>query len=57
MKRAQLKELMRKIDTDGSGEVDFDEVCTCGVPCSFLLWCTLSPFEFAPGQSSPRAPR
>lgn len=26
MKRAQLKELMREIDTDGSGEVDFDEV-------------------------------
>lgn len=25
MKRAQLKELMREIDTDGSGEVDFDE--------------------------------
>lgn len=26
MKRPQLKELMREIDTDGSGEVDFDEV-------------------------------
>lgn len=26
LKRAQLRELMREIDTDGSGEVDFDEV-------------------------------
>lgn len=26
MKKPQLKELMKEIDTDGSGEIDFDEV-------------------------------
>lgn len=25
MKRPELKQLMKEIDTDGSGEVDFDE--------------------------------
>lgn len=28
MKKQELKELMREVDTDGSGEVDFDEVGT-----------------------------